>query len=229
MVAGIIHACGAYGGPKPLKSPNRWNRKGMFENVGIRNSIVKPFLRSIGADPMGQRPLPDMRVISEFASNQQFVEEWRNRVLSAMSLPDENPVWFYKGAKMCLMWPIWANAFPDARWLIVRRPDRDIARSCVRTSFMRKWGNFDGWLRWVAHHKLQFGAMKTCLQDVTEVHSDAIIAGEYDALEEFVRRAGLVWRKKAVDGFVDPSLFHTGTRSVTDGKQDNRERRECDS
>ena len=31
--------------------------------------------------------------------------------------------WYYKGAKMCLIWPIWHKAFPEAEWIIVRRDD----------------------------------------------------------------------------------------------------------
>jgi hypothetical protein len=54
MTAGIVHICGAFGGRMSGPTPN--NRKGMFENEEVRNQIVKPYLSSIGADPLGQKP-----------------------------------------------------------------------------------------------------------------------------------------------------------------------------
>jgi hypothetical protein len=53
--------------------------------------------------------------------------------------------WMYKDTKMCQMWPVWNFAFPNARWIIVRRRTGDITQSCVKTAFMqhsrmRKYG-----------------------------------------------------------------------------------------
>ena len=58
LVAGIINMRGAFGGK--MSGPNMNNAKGMFENARIRNDIVKPYYRSIGVDPLGQYPLPDI-------------------------------------------------------------------------------------------------------------------------------------------------------------------------
>lgn len=195
--------------------------KGMFENTTIRNNIVKPYLRSIGADPMGQAPLPDREVVERDACNMRDIYDWRCRVLSAIRLPSTDTIWFYKGAKMCLMYQIWHAAFPDALWIIVRRPDLHIAQSCMRTPFMRAYRDIGNWLLWVNKHKLQFDRMKRDGLDCTEIFSEEIISGHFEGIKSVIESAGLVWRKKLIDEFVDPTLFHFQTRSVTDGKPHN--------
>lgn len=52
MVAGVINMCGAFGGS--MSGPNHNNAKGMFENARVRNNIVKPYLRQLHVDPLGQ-------------------------------------------------------------------------------------------------------------------------------------------------------------------------------
>ena len=46
MTAGNIHKCGAWGGD--MAGSTRYNRKGMFENTEIRNTMVKTIMKSIG-------------------------------------------------------------------------------------------------------------------------------------------------------------------------------------
>ena len=57
LVAGIFNICGAFGGE--ISGPTIYNKKGIFENAFIREMLVKPWLENVGADPMGQSPLPD--------------------------------------------------------------------------------------------------------------------------------------------------------------------------
>lgn len=108
LIAGIVNICNGYGGE--MIGACESNKKGMFENRKIREEICKPYLRSIGADIKGQNPLPDMNKMEEFKYG--AVISWRKKVLSAINLQNKNQIWFYKGAKMCLTWPIWHLAFP---------------------------------------------------------------------------------------------------------------------
>ena len=55
LIAGTMHLCGAWVGN--VTGPTSWNRKGQFENEFIRDRLVKPYLKSINMDPMGQDPL----------------------------------------------------------------------------------------------------------------------------------------------------------------------------
>ena len=73
LTAGIINICGAYGGT--LAPPNVNNRKGMFENTTVRQTIVKPYLREHGWDPLGQNPLPSIPLVKTHLTP-KFIQEW---------------------------------------------------------------------------------------------------------------------------------------------------------
>jgi hypothetical protein len=204
MTAGIIHCCGAFGGN--MFGPNRNNRKGMFENQVIRQDIVKPYLRRMGVDPLGQRPLPSNRQI--FETNKVQAEAWRTRIRETMINEGyKNGPWFYKGAKICLVWLIWHLAFPEAQHVIVRRKAEDIADSCMRTSFMRAYSDKKGWLKWVAKHEKRFDEMKQAGLNVTEFWPSKVIAGDFDYAREFVEGLGLKYNDALVKAFVDPTLY----------------------
>src|SRR5690606_36215574 len=88
---------------------------GLYENTDVRDGVVKRYLRSIGADPLGQSILAD-------TDNLAYVPGWRKTVerhFRAFPKP-----WAYKCAKATLIWPVWHEAFPDAKWIIVRRNKR---------------------------------------------------------------------------------------------------------
>lgn len=210
MVAGAIYTCKAFGGK--LSGPNRNNEKGMFENTRIRQTISKPYLRSIGMDPLGQYPLPRMVQIT-------IPTDWRKKVEQVML--DEGYTagpWFYKGAKMCLMWPVWAYAFPDAKWIIVRRKTSDIINSCIRTGFMSAYSNSgicravgakderEGWLWWVRQHEQRFIEMITAGLNVKIVWPERMVDGDYRQLMETIEWCGLEWNSEVLS-FIDPKLW----------------------
>ena len=210
MVAGAINMCGAYGGN--MSGPNKNNAKGMFENIGIRNGITKPYLRDMGADALGQFPLPDVDKIA-------IPVDWRKRVEQVI-VDDgyQRGPWMYKGAKMGLFWPVWAHAFPDAKWVIVRRKPSDIINSCMKTSFMRAFqkpafqkavgvdSEEDGWLWWVHQHERLFVDMIQAGLNIKIVWPERMVNGDYRQLMETMEWLGLPW-KSGVLSFVDPKLW----------------------
>jgi hypothetical protein len=205
LVAGIVHLSGAYGGK--LAGPNASNKKGMFENREIRNTISKPFLSSIGADKMGQKPLPDRALITTIAEMRAV--EWQRRVMAILyNQGYQTGIFFYKGAKMCLTWPIWHAAFPDAHWIIVRRDDEGIIDSCMFTPFMRAYKDRKGWQEWIDEHKKCFAEMANAGLKMRTIWSNDIIKGHLEDIQGVIEWAGLKWDEKAVRKFVDPKLFH---------------------
>lgn len=210
MVAGVINICGAFGGN--MSGPNRNNAKGMFENARIRNTIVKPFFREIGVDPLGQYPLPDV-------NNLIVPTNWKARVEDVIKHEGykEGP-WMYKGAKMCLHWPVWHYAFPNAKWVIVRRPTRDIIRSCTRTGFMRAFMNQRnqkavgvdsaeaGWLWWVHQHEARFVEMINEGLNIKIVWPHRMVDGDYSQMMELVDWLGLDWNPEVLN-FIEPKLW----------------------
>lgn len=204
LTAGVIHICGAFGGD--MYGPNKHNQKGMFENREIRQDIVKPYLRKIGVDPMGQRPLPNNRQIFEINTVQ--AEQWRKRIQGVMKNNGyTDGQWFYKGAKICLIWRMWHLAFPEAKHVIVRRESNDIAASCMRTAFMRAYSDKRGWLKWVAKHEKRFDEMKQAGLDVVEFWPSKAIDGDFGYVREFVEGLGLVYDDETVKAFIDPTLY----------------------
>lgn len=210
MVAGAINLCGAFGGD--MSGPNLNNKKGMFENYKIRQELAKPFLRSIGADPLGQYPLPELNGLC-------IPTDWKRKIEEIMQAQGykEGP-WFYKGAKSCLYWPVWSFAFPDARWVIVRRKSSDIVKSCLKTSFMRAFSNqgiqkrigvsseADGWLWWVRKHEERFVEMIQAGLNCKVIWPDRMVKGNYEQLYETLEWLGLPWNSEVLN-FIDPKLW----------------------
>lgn len=207
MTAGIIHTCGAFGGH--MAGPTKHNQRGMFENRNIVDRLVKPFLRDIGADPMGQRPLPDIGLCKDVADTMEL----KFRLQLQATMVDHgyrSGPWMYKGPKMCLIWPIWHAAFPEAHWIIVRRDAQDIAESCVRTSFMRAYSGLPGWLGWVAEHEQRFEEMIAAGLNIRQVWTQRIIDGDFAEVRDVVAWLGLPWYEEEVRAFVDPKLWKGG-------------------
>jgi hypothetical protein len=226
MVAGAIHLCGAWGGE--MRGPNRHNPKGMFENARIVEGLMKPYLRELGVDPLGQYPLPDV-------SNMPIPTNWRARVEQIIQEQGySGGPWFYKGAKMCLTWPLWHYAFPDAKWIIVRRATRDIVNSCLRTAFMRAFRNEnnqhkvgvdnarDGWIWWVHQHEQRFVEMIQAGLNVKVVWPQRMVQGDYKQMYETVEWLGLKW-SSGVLSFIDPKLWKA-REGAKHGDESNRNR-----
>lgn len=209
MTAGIINICGAFGGD--MFGPNKHNQKGMFENKEVRQNVNKPYLKKIGCDPLGQYPLPNNRQVFEVSDTD--IVELRTRVqLIYHHQGYINGEWFYKGAKICLVWYLWHRAFPNAKWIIVRRSAQDIANSCLRTSFMRAYKDKDGWIKWVRQHQRRFDEMKSAGLNVFEFWPSKAIDGDFDHIREMIYFLNLEYEKneQLLQSFIDPSLYRRG-------------------
>jgi hypothetical protein len=173
----------------------------MFENSYIRESIVKPYLRDIKVDPLGQDPLPDTDQIP-------IPSDWRKRIEDVFERQGykEGP-WFYKGAKMTLMWPIWNYAFPNAKWVVVRRKSTDIVDSCMKTSFMRAFHEEEGWYSWIREHEKRFAQMYEAGLNLHVVWPERIVHGDYTQMYQLIDWLGLDYKAQEVMNFIEPKLW----------------------
>lgn len=206
MTAGIIRLAGAFGGD--TFGATRYNPKGMFENAVIRTNVVRPYLKSIKVDPACQYPLPEYH---------QIVDPkvpWRKQIVDVLERQgyEDEWTWFYKCPKMCFMHRLWHEAFPRARWIIVRRPAEDIINSCLATPFMRAYTDAPGWQEWIDFHLSAFSRMQRDGLDITEIWSTDLINGDYGPLERFIKRCGLDWNEALVREFISPDLWHGKVR-----------------
>jgi len=199
MTAGVLKKCGAWSGN--VFGPNKWNRKGMYENVEIRENVIKLYLTLLGVDPKGQNPLPDINKLLPLSNLRVRIET----IIKYQGYLNET--WFYKGAKMCLIWPVLHDAFPDAKWIIVRRKDESIIHSCMRTAFMNGYENEVGWQSWIDTHKQRFKEMKDNGLNVIEVWPSKFVYGDYSEIISVVESFGLKWDEGAVKDFVSPELY----------------------
>jgi hypothetical protein len=211
LTAGVINICGAEGGE--MSGATIYNKKGMFENADIRNNLVKPLLLSLGVDPMAQNPLPDVEQFKKIDGG-----IWKSKVHNLLReqgvKKDER--WFYKGAKACLMWPLWNNAFPDAKWIIVRRRSKEIVNSCMRTGFMRAYNTEEGWQEWIQQHINRFNEMLYADLDLREVWPQEMIDGQFSEIKSVIEWLGLKWNEEKIIKFIEPKYWNQGRVIVND-------------
>lgn len=200
LTAGILEICGAYGGK--ICGATAYNKKGQFENTEIRNNIVKPYLKKHGWDPLCQDPLPPRELESD--------PGWKDKILSVIKKHgyDGTRPWYYKGAKMCLMWQLWHHAFPKATWIIVRRNKNEIVNSCMRTPFMRKRKTLQSWMEWVEIHEQRFDDMERAGLMAFKVYPSELISEQLDNMEKIVAFLGLTWDDEKVKQFIEPKLWN---------------------
>jgi hypothetical protein len=211
LTAGVLDICGANGGE--VSGATLYNKKGMFENISIREGLVKPLLRDLGVDPLAQNPLPDTKLFRDSDG-----KEWREKVENILKEQGvkEDETWFYKGAKACLMWPLWDNAFPDAKWVLIRRRGKEIVNSCMRTGFMRAFDKPEDWQGWVNKHINRFNEMLHSNLNLREVWPQEMIDGQFDEIKSVIEWLGLEWDEEKVREFVSPKLWNQGKVIVND-------------
>lgn len=211
LTAGVFHICGAFGGE--MFGANKNNQKGFFENQVIREQMVKPFLRGMGVDHLGQKPLPTDEHLSMIS--QERANLWRKSIFETLERQGyKDGPWFYKGAKSCLYWPLWHMAFPEAKWVVVRRPTEKIVASCLRTSFMKAYRDEKGWTGWVNEHIRRFEEMKAKGLNISEIHTEKIIDHSYIEVKKVIDELGLTWNYKKINQFVSPELWEQGKKVI---------------
>jgi len=172
----------------------------LWEGEAVREKVVKRYLREIKADPMGQAPLPalDERRMPKWNLAQEFFH-----YLGVGKLPTS---YLYKGAKVTLMWWVWHAAFPDAKWIIVRRDRSEIIDSCNRCHFMTKTKD---WGAWVDHHVAFFDQIKSAVgtANYREIWPHQFLSGDTGAIKEAVAWLGMEWNPAHLKDSINPKLF----------------------
>jgi hypothetical protein len=192
LIAGVVNLCGGFGGSTAPKD--------RFENLKI-SALDSEYLKNLNLDPRGQFPLP-------ITSSLPIPANWKQSVEGIISEEGHtNGPWFYKSAKTCLMWPIWNYAFPNAKWIVVRRRSADIADSCLKTSFMNAYGTYEEWIKWVNYYDDRFVEMIQAGLNVKQFWPERMVKGNYEQAYELVEWLGLNWKSEGVMSFVEPKLW----------------------
>jgi hypothetical protein len=205
MIAATINLCGAFAG--------EMSKRGRYCNDRIREEMVKPYLIRMGGDSEGHYPLP---------INLTLPLDWKSRVDEIINNEGyhgmEEQVWMYKDSRLCLTWPIWNNAYRNAKWIIVRRKTSDILNSCLKTGYMVRFANLevqkaigvnnekDGWLWMVHEYEKRFVSMIQAGLNCKVIWPERMVEGDYQQIYELCDWLKLPWKEEALD-FINPLLW----------------------
>ncbi|MGB0684551.1 MAG: sulfotransferase [Magnetovibrionaceae bacterium] len=201
LVTGLLGTAGLWLGrtvPGGSENPT-----GFFEHEALREQVQKRILKRLGGDAGGVRRLPRLDSLPELPALKSHVED-----LLAKDgwTPDRR--WGFKDAKLSLTWPIWHRAFPEALWVIVRRPRAAVIQSCLRTSFMKEHSTDPAfWDSFVDAYLKRLEALKRSDARWVEVFADDAAEGRFAALEDIARRAGLSWDEQAARSLLRPDAY----------------------
>jgi len=194
LVAGLIGISEIWGG--------EWFEE-TYENKLLKNRINKNVLRMMGSDSEGQFPLVN--------TNQIKLEEWvksvRNGIESSLAEEEYNyGPWFYKDFKLVLLWPIWHDIFPDAKWVIVNRNKRDIVSSCMKSPLMDAFGRPSLWEALVGEYRTRIDGLRAQVEFI-DVWPDRIILGHEDELSKLESFIELPIDRERAAKFVDKDAW----------------------
>jgi hypothetical protein len=185
MIARVINCCGAFAGDGAT------SKKCMFQNKYIDQLIVKPYMERMGADPNGQFPLPNIDEIS-------IPLNWRQKVENIIRAEHYvNGPWMYKDTKMPLIWKVWHNAFPKAKWIIVRRRTGDVIQSCLKTNYMNAYEDEKGWIEWIHAYEKRFEEMMEAGIDLKVIWPERMCNNDFQQLYDIIEWTGLEWKEEA--------------------------------
>jgi len=195
IIARILKGCGMFAGEVTE----------MFENIQIKKLVDVYYKNNIKIPVEGQYPLPSV-------NNLLIPVNWKEDVLKRIMLQgyNGNVPWGYKGARICQIWPIWNYAFPNAKWVIVRRRTGDIVNSCMKTAFMQAFKKEyirkeigvdkeeDGWLWWVHAHERLFVQMIEEGLNCKIVWPERMLYDDYSQIHDLLEWVGVDWEKDVI-------------------------------
>lgn len=194
LIAKILDLCGVWSG----------YCNNMFENqtiVGFNNELLD-------LSPIG---LPDVDTL-------QIPVNWGksiNGVLVAQK--GLGKPWMVKHSGLTRLWPVWNYAYPDAKWLIVRRKTGDVIQSCVKTGYMRIFKDpvirneflfkteEEGWLWWIHQYEERFRNMIESGLNCRVIWPERMVTGDYHQMYETIEWLGLKWNND-IPKVIDPLL-----------------------
>jgi len=207
MVTGLLNRAGMWVGE--YHKGDRDNPGGYFENKRIKDGVIKPILTFSGYDRHGRHPLPEETLDLPH-------EEFGNLIKAHLDADgyQYHVPWGFKDAKMVLMWPTLHKAFPDARWVIVKRNREDVIKSLSRARFMaqpmagliKDDSDFLG--KWFDRYQRGIDEIKSCPEiEFYEVDSDQILSGDYSSLLRTADALNLRLNDERIRNYVKPEWW----------------------
>lgn len=198
LTAGIIAACGAFGGELMLPA-DQHNPKGYFENFILSemfNQVLRKYQEISRLEVM---LYPNRNVPFDVEHVRGYVQ----RILHDQGYKD-GP-WYFKYPNALMHLHSIALTFPNARWVVVKRAEEDIRASAVSSFFkVRSFQSVDI----VGHFLRGLEQVKDIAPDHIEIWPFRLLAQGVEAFKPMIDSLGLKWNEDAVKAFADPSLVH---------------------
>ncbi len=202
MVSGALAICGAWTG-STVPACQLTNPKGFFEHTVIRERVTKKLLQNFGYDPLGVRKLPPRH----FNQSVKNLAEIIKGVIEADGYMSNRP-WLYKDAKLTLIWRIYLQAFPDARWVIVKRDEKSFIDSCLKAHFMKQHSQSRiYWRRLAKSYQTRLNDLKKSCRHVYTLNTPEIIQGDLTGLQKLTSELELDFRIKELHDFIKPDFW----------------------
>lgn len=191
MIANIMDICGVFTGEVDH----------MMENTHIRDYMERVYLSQQRCDPHGIIEMPDTVSLP-------IQRGWKERTETVLLDQgyDDRQKWMYKSHGIAPMWPVWQHAFPNARYIIVRRHTDDIVRSCMQTDYIRGYSDEDGWKMMVRRYEERFVEMISEGLDCKVIWPHRMAHGDYAQIYELLEWLGLPWKTKILTE-IDPKFW----------------------
>lgn len=182
MTAGIFAHHGAWYGT--CKSGDKNNSKGYFENLKVKDFMIKNFGRIVHSGIPAKRG-----ILSREDFEQLILDD---------GYPNDGTPWIVKFSAM--YFPPWIEAFPDANVVCVRRSIDSIKNSGKKSKMLNKEEPIQPHIDMMEWAAKEYNAIN--------INYENVINGEYIEINQALLDSGLTPNKQIIDEFVEPSLKH---------------------
>jgi hypothetical protein len=148
--------------------------------------------------------------------DEKIARAWRRKCLSIIwDQGYSGGPWLYAGPEALLAWPIIRQAFPDARWVVVRK-DKGVLLKRLReqASFLQKDTRMGDPLKWVRLYESRIDQVKR-VEKVQEFWPNRVFSkGDMVHIRDMAKFLSLPWdQDKVADAMIQP-LWHAGQFDV---------------
>lgn len=192
---------------KVMASAGAWTGDctNMLENIGLKKKLDSYYQNKLFVDKKGQYPMPNVDALYSPFDWKEMI----NTILVKQGFDLSTP-WLLKDSRIGQTWPIWKKAYPDAKWLIVRRRSGDIIHSCMNTGYMCEYhkssvllkigvaSEYDGWKWWIQQQEENFIKLILSKADCQIIWPDRMQDGDFSQMAEVIEWAGLKWNDSII-------------------------------
>ena len=207
MTAGILAELGIFTGPTIPGGDA--NPKGFFENIIIREKIIKGILRAGKFCSLGVKSLPPQNFDKKVNfGNSKSLRDILIEIITIQGFNNDKP-WLIKDAKLTLMWRIFNRQFPNAIWIVVKRDRKNFIRSCLKTDFMLQHSNQEKfWNNYADNYEIRLDELIKNVGNLIKINTDELITGDYKQIEILCDKLKISFSKEKVENFISPQFWN---------------------